>query len=60
MIKFIWEQPLMVLVPRIVKPNDIQMMQAIDDEWRSFPNILDKIDLAMNTGEIWGVIKKKI
>ncbi|CAG5029609.1 unnamed protein product [Parnassius apollo] len=52
-------QPLLILVPRIVKPDDIQMMQAIDDEWRSFPNILDKIDLSLNTDEFWGIIKKQ-
>ncbi|CAH2109219.1 unnamed protein product [Euphydryas editha] len=51
-------QPLMILVPRIIKPDDIQMMQAIDDEWRSFPNILDKIDLTMNIDEFWGLGSK--
>lgn len=52
-------QPLMILVPRIVKPDDFQMMQAIDDQWRSFPNISDKIDLTMNTDEFLGVINKQ-
>lgn len=54
-------QPLMILVPRIIKPEDMQVMQAIDDEWRSFPNISDKIDvLSMNTDEFWGVIKNNL
>lgn len=46
---------LMILVPRIVKLDDIQLIQAIDDKWCSFSNILDKI--SMHTDE-FGVTSK--
>lgn len=52
-------QPVMTLVPRIVNTDNIQEMQAIDDEWRSFPNLIKKVDLTLSPDEFWGEIKQR-
>ncbi|XP_051168521.1 uncharacterized protein LOC127286207 [Leptopilina boulardi] len=49
-------QPLMVLMPRIIGPNDPEKMQEIDDQWRTLPfqreNFQDLRDLK-NPEDFW-------
>jgi len=35
--------PLIKVLPRIVSPNNIQLLQTIDDQWRKLPIVITTI-----------------